>query len=176
MKIINISGKAQHGKDTAALILKDKLELKNKKILIAHFADLVKYISKQFFNWNGIKDEKGRTILQRIGTDVVRTRKPNYWVDFIKGFLEMFQDEWDYVIIPDCRFRNEIEVFKQDGWSNVTVRVIRENFVSNLATEQLNHPSETALDDFKFDYYIFNSGDMNYLEKEVDNFIEWLEV
>ena len=68
MKIINISGKAMAGKDTCALILKEKLESKNKKVLITHFADLVKYVSKQFFNWNGIKDEQGRTILQRIGT------------------------------------------------------------------------------------------------------------
>jgi len=176
MKIINISGKAMAGKDTSALILKEKLESKNKKVLIAHFADLVKYVSKQFFNWNGIKDEQGRTILQRIGTDVVRTQKPNYWVDFIKGFLEMFQDEWDYVLIPDCRFKNEIEAFKQDGWPNVSVRIIRDNFISNLTPEQLNHPSETALDNYEFDYYIHNSYDMDYLNKEVEYLVEWLEV
>jgi len=176
LKIINISGKAQHGKDSTALILKQKLEAKNKKVLIAHFADLVKYVSKQFFNWDGVKDEQGRTILQRIGTDIVRTQRPNYWVDFIKGILEMFQDEWDYVIIPDCRFENEIETFKQDGWDSIAVRVIRDDFKSSLTVEQLNHPSETALDDYKFDWYIYNSGGMKKLEYEADIFVEWLEL
>lgn len=176
MRIINISGKAQHGKDTSALILKEKLESKNKKVLIAHYADLVKYVCKQFFNWDGLKDEKGRTILQRVGTDIVRTQKPNYWIDFVKGFIEMFQDDWDYVIIPDCRFPNEVESWKQDNWDNVAVRINRYNFKSELTEEQLNHPSETALDDFKFDWYICNYGEMDQLEEEVDEFVAWLEV
>ena len=176
MKIINISGKAQHGKDTTALILKKKLESKNKKVIITHYADLLKYEAKQFFNWDGNKDEKGRQILQYMGTDVIRKINPDYWVGFIKEFMKMFQDEWDYVIIPDCRFPNEIEAWGIDNWPNIAIRVIRDNFISNLTPEQLNHPSETALDDYDFNYYIFNSNDMNYLEKEIDKFIEWLEV
>jgi hypothetical protein len=176
MKIINISGKAQHGKDTTALILKEKLQLKNKKVVIAHYADLLKYEAKQFFNWDGNKDEKGRHILQYIGTDVIRAKKPDYWVGFIKEFMTMFQNEWDYVIIPDCRFVNECEAWKINGWSNVSVRVIRDNFISNLTEEQLNHPSETALDNYKFDYYIHNTSRINELNLEVDKFIEWLEV
>lgn len=176
MKIINISGKAQHGKDTCALILKEKLESKNKKVIITHYADLLKYEAKQFFNWDGNKDEKGRQILQYMGTDVIRKINPGYWVNFIKEFMSMFENEWDYVIIPDCRFPNEIEVWGIDNWPNVSVRIIRDNFISNLTSEQLNHPSETALDDYEFDYYIFNSDDINYLNKEVDYLVEWLEV
>ncbi|MDD2445107.1 MAG: hypothetical protein PHH53_03080 [Candidatus Nanoarchaeia archaeon] len=175
MKIINISGKAQHGKDTCALILKEKLESKNKKVIITHYADLLKYEAKQFFNWDGNKDEKGRQILQYMGTDVIRKINPGYWVNFIKEFMSMFENEWDYVIIPDCRFPNEIEAWGIDNWSNIAVRVIRDNFISNLTSEQLNHPSETALDDYEFDYYIFNSDDINYLNKEVDYLVEWLE-
>ncbi len=176
MKIINISGKAQHGKDTCALILKEKLEIKNKKVLIAHYADLLKYEAKTFFNWDGIKDEQGRQLLQYMGTDVIREKNPDYWVGFIKEFIGMFQDDWDYVIIPDCRFKNEVILWEQDGWDNVSVRVIRDNFISNLTPEQLNHPSETALDTFAFDYCIYNDGDINQLNLEVDRFIKWLEV
>ena len=50
MKIICISAKAQHGKDTSALILKDIYESKGQKVLITHFADLLKYICKAFFS------------------------------------------------------------------------------------------------------------------------------
>lgn len=176
MKIINISGKAQHGKDTSALILKEKLESKNYKVLIAHYADLLKYEAKQFFNWDGNKDEKGRKLLQYMGTDVIRSKNPSYWVNFIKGFLEMFQDEWDFVIIPDCRFKNECEAFKDDNWFNTNIRVIRYNFESGLTLEQLNHPSETALDNYEFDYYIHNIGTIEDLKVMIDEFIEWLEV
>ena len=71
MKVICISGKAQHGKDTSALMVKEMLEDDGYKVLIAHYGDLVKYICRTFFQWNGEKDEAGRSLLQRIGTDAV---------------------------------------------------------------------------------------------------------
>lgn len=63
MKIICISGHAQHGKDTFAKMLEEELELRNQKVLVTHYADLVKYICKQFFGWDGQKDEAGRHLL-----------------------------------------------------------------------------------------------------------------
>lgn len=175
MEIINIAGKAQHGKDTTALILKEKLESKNKKVVIAHYADLLKYEARQFFNWDGNKDEKGRHILQYMGTDVIRAKNPDYWVGFIKEFMTMFENEWDYVIIADCRFPNEIKLWEINNWPNISLRIIRDNFASGLTDEQLNHPSETALDDFVFDYCIYNDGDLNDLGEKVNKFVEWLE-
>ena len=44
MKVILVSAKAQHGKDTVANIMKDQLEGMNKKVLICHYADLLKFI------------------------------------------------------------------------------------------------------------------------------------
>lgn len=158
MKVICISGKAQHGKDTTAGILKDQLESDGYRVLIAHYADLLKYICKQYFGWNGEKDEAGRHTLQYVGTDVIRAQKPDYWVDFIAGLLEMFKDEWDYVLIPDCRFPNEIGQMKSFGFDVVHLRVFRQNFVSHLTPEQRAHPSETALDSYVPDYTIQNSG------------------
>ena len=57
MKIIVISGKAGAGKDTLGEIIRDKLEALDKTVLITHYADLVKYMCKQFFGWDGVKDE-----------------------------------------------------------------------------------------------------------------------
>jgi hypothetical protein len=173
-KIINLAGKAQNGKDTTAVILKQKLEIKGKEVIIMHYADLVKYLCKQYFNWDGNKDEKGRTILQYVGTDVVREKKPNYWVDFIVGFIEMFQDKYDYAIIADCRFPNEIDTWKKDGWSSMSIKIDRIGFVNNLTEEQKNHPSETALDNYKFDYYMNINGGIEELDKEINKFIKYL--
>lgn len=177
MKIICISGKAQHGKDTTAGYLKEFLEERGKKVLICHYGDLVKYVCKTFFGWDGQKDEKGRTLLQRVGTDVIRAQDPDYWVRFIGDMLMFFYGEWDYVLIPDCRFPNEVDYLKNLNWHakhsllspfygkvlNVShIRVIRENFVSPLTEEQQKHPSETALDEYPYDYLLYNDRDLDW--------------
>lgn len=170
MKIILISGKAQHGKDTFANILAEQLTNCNQKVLICHYADLVKYIARTFFNWNGLKDDYGRTLLQHIGTENVRSVYPNFWVDFVMSILKVFKGTWDYVLIPDTRFPNEIDIPKE-MFDTISIRVNRPNFISELNDEQLKHPSETALDNFKFDYYIENTGDMNKFTDTILNFV-----
>ena len=87
MKVCCISAKARHGKDTAADVIKERLELRGNKVLTIHFADLLKFICTSFFDWDGEKNEKGRTILQHVGTEVIGEKKPFYWVDFIVDFL-----------------------------------------------------------------------------------------
>lgn len=171
MRVICISGKARHGKDTSACILKEILEEKGNKVLIAHYGDLVKYICKTFFDWDGEKNVDGRSLLQRIGTDVIRKQQPDYWVSFIADILKFFDGEWDYVIIPDSRFPNEIDYLKEREFNVIHMRVIRQNFVSPLTPEQQNHPSETALDCVMPDYYINNNGTLNDLRATIFNII-----
>ena len=166
MKVITISGKARHGKDTVAKLLKKQLNERGNTVLICHYADLLKYICKTFFGWNGEKDLEGRTLLQYVGTDVVRVKNENYWVEFIKSILAMFPDEWDYVLIPDTRFPNEIEEMKSE-FDCVSLKVIRLNYDSGLTDEQLSHPSETALDDYSFDYTVDNDGTYDELVDKV---------
>ena len=71
MRIIAISGHAQNGKDTTANIIKKHLEERGDKVLIVHYADLLKFICTKYFDWDGQKDEKGRHLLQYIGTDII---------------------------------------------------------------------------------------------------------
>ena len=174
IKIILISGKARHGKDSTAKFIKQRLEAKGNKVLITFFGDLLKYILTKYFNWDGKKDENGRTLLQTIGTDVVRKQKPNYWVDFLVELFTLFEREWDYVIIPDVRFRNECERFI--GFDTINIRVERLNFQSPLTPKQQKHPSETELDNYEhFDYIIRAESGLDNLEREVNRFMTWLE-
>ena len=140
-------------------------------VLVAHYGDLVKYVCKTFFGWNGEKDEAGRTLLQKVGTDAIRVKRPDYWVSFISDIMEFFPGEWDYVLIPDCRSPNEVDYIKNAGFDAVHLRIVREGFVSPLTPEQQAHPSETALDNVQADYYITNNGSLKDLQNSV---IEWL--
>ena len=171
MKVICISGHAQHGKDTTAGFLKEALEADGQRVLIAHYGDLVKYICKTVFGWNGQKDEYGRTLLQHVGTDIIRKQEPDFWVGFIVRILEFFGGEWDFVLIPDSRFPNEINCLKDGGFDVTHLRIIRDGFTSSLTPEQQQHLSETALDDVAPDYYIHNNGSLQDLQRIAS---EWL--
>lgn len=168
MKIICISGKARHGKDLTASILKNMLEAKGKRVLVTHYGDLVKYICSTFFGWDGEKDEAGRHLLQYIGTDVIRKKRPDYWVEFIVDLLRMVPTEWDYVLIPDCRFPNEISRMENNFHDRVIhLRVVRPMFQTDLTEEQQNHPSETALDHITPDHTFYNVGTIEFYEEYV---------
>lgn len=174
MKVYVISGHAQNGKDTTGAMLKDCFERAGKKVLIVHYADLLKFICKTFFGWNGEKDEAGRTLLQHVGTDVIRKKTPDLWVNFVIYILSAF-DAWDCVIIPDARFPNEIHNLITAGFDVTHIRVIRGGFDNGLTEEQKNHPSETALDFYPADYCLHNNGGLEDLREEVTNiFLEEL--
>ena len=171
MKICCISAKAQHGKDTAAKLIKENLEQKGQRVLIAHYADLLKFICVKFFGWNGVKDEAGRTLLQYIGTDVVGAQNPAYWADFIVGILKLFPNTWDYVLIPDCRY--PIEVSTMSGsFDTVVLRIERPNFDNGLTAAQKQHASEVKMDDYKFDAVLLNDGSLEDFRVKVDTFVD----
>lgn len=159
-KIILFSGKAENGKTTAAELLKNILESEGQSVVITRYAYYLKDLAKRYCNWNGQKDEAGRHLLQVLGTDIIRQKlnKPNFHVGRICEDIEICQNCVDYVLIDDTRFENEIYYPKaMFGDKVVAVRIIRTtpDFHSHLSEEQLNHRSETALDNFKgFDFVI----------------------
>ena len=155
MKVICISGKAQHGKDTSANLLREELVNQCQSVLVTHYADLLKYICRNFFDWDGKKDDAGRKLLQYVGTDVVRQKRPDFWVSFLVNVLDLFPDEWDYVLIPDVTH----------------LRIVRPNFNSPLTVEQQQHPSETALDSYHADYVICNDGTISDLKRKLSNWL-----
>lgn len=159
--ILKISAKAQHGKDSFATAFKKIAEGNKNKVLIIHYGDILKYVCKQYFNWNGEKDEAGRTLLQHIGTELVRNNHPDAWVNCVIELVKGLQTEYDFVVIPDTRFPNEIEKWETTDFFTFSIRLNRKNedgtdFDNGLTPEQKNHPSETSLDDYGFNYVIEN--------------------
>ena len=178
MKVIELCGKAGVGKDTFCNELIKQLESSGYKCLHIAFADYLKFICKQYFNWDGKKDEKGREMLQRVGTDMFRKKDPNFWVDIVIKFLIMCEEYklFDYAIITDARFPNEIgriyqELEAKAGIISKPYRIIRNNFISKLSEEAQKHDSEIALDNFEMDEIVL-SGNLEELSQEVKEFIE----
>lgn len=152
-------------------MIEDRLTNRGERVLITHYADLLKFICTSYFGWNGLKDEDGRHLLQYVGTEVIRYKNPSLWVDFVAAMLTYFDGSWDYVIIPDCRFPNEVTRMAEK-FDTIYIRVERPNFVSRLTKEQLNHPSELALDDYAPDYKIINDSGKSELLAKVSLWIE----
>lgn len=65
-------------------------------------------------------------------------------------------------ICTDMRFPNEMDAVKER--EGITIRVNRS---SSILTEGIPHPSETALDNAKFDYVIDNNGTIDELVEKV---------
>lgn len=171
MRVILISGSAKNGKDTSAFMMKELLEKQKKKVLIIHYADNLKLFAKNYFGWSGQKDEKGRGLLQWLGTDIVRKNYEDTWVDMIVALLKGIKTLYDYIIIPDVRFPNEVDKM-YDTFDCVTVRVIRPNFDNGLTEEQKHHPSEVALNDYPMEFELINDGNLEKLLETTRTFLK----
>ena len=179
---IIISGKSGSGKDQLAQFMKEELAKHNQKTLIIHYADAVKWFCRDFLDWDGKKDEVGRTLLQMVGTDIVRAKHPNFWTGIVVGLIQAFEptSNFDVAIIPDARFPNEVDISLENLKNSVSVRVERttngQPWINPALTEdQRNHPSETSLDVFAFDYVVHNDEDLEVLRESAQSILKDLK-
>lgn len=179
---IILSGKSGSGKDMMAQFMKEELAKHNQKTLIIHFADALKWVLRDYFDWDGKKDEIGRTLLQMVGTDIVRTKHPNFWTGIVVGLIQAFEpfNDFDVAIIPDARFPNEVDISLENLKNAVSIRIERTNngepwLNPTLTEEQHNHPSETSLDHFAFDYVVHNDEGLGSLRESAKAILEDLK-
>ena len=114
-----------------------------------------------------------REFLQKLGTEAIRDGlHTNTWVNALfadytlnrkKVEDEEYATEYPNWIITDTRFPNEFDAIKKKG--GICIKVLRENNTVDL------HASETALDSYKFDYVLNNSGTLEDLVEEVKNML-----
>lgn len=163
-KVILISGKARSGKDTFGSMLKENIEIvQQKTACIFHIADYLKYFVTQYRNWDGAKDEKGRTLLQDTGTQG-RELYEDFWVEISRLAIQLLSRYFDYIIIPDIRYKNEL-IRLSEFFNTYSIRINRSE-PNDLTEEQRNHKSETDLDDYEaFDLLIDNNGSLLDLQE-----------
>lgn len=112
-----------------------------------------------------------RELLQKLGTEAIRDGlHPNAWVNAaMAGYKPTVVgydgdgspvSELPHWIFTDCRFPNEAQAIKDRG--GFVIRIDRPGI-----GPVNNHPSETALDDWDFDYKIANVSDLESLKHTV---------
>lgn len=113
-----------------------------------------------------------RDMLQKLGTEAMRNGlHPDTWINALMCDYKKVKDkdeEYSYPnwIITDVRFPNEYEAIKSKG--GVIIRVNR----NESEKESIKHVSETALDDYIYDYVINNDSDINNLTSSIEVFLK----
>lgn len=129
-----------------------------------------------------------REFLQRLGTNAIRNGlHENAWMNAAfaeyKPIKEVtkedagYNNEWFHVhktkfpnwIFTDCRFPNEAQKIKELG--GIIIRIDRPG-----VKPANNHPSEIALDDWKFDYKIANVSDLTALMFTVEGILKHAKI
>ena len=109
-----------------------------------------------------------RDFLQKLGTDALRIGlHPNVWVNALMADYKNDDQtgrlpNW---IITDVRFPNEAKAIKDKG--GIIIRIDRPG-VKPIN----NHPSETGLDSWNFDYKIANVSDLISLKYTVEQILK----
>lgn len=140
MKIlVLVSGKAGSGKDTVGEYLVEKFGFRRYA-----FADRLKEIAREV-GWNGEKDEKGRRLLQELGS-VVRRYDLDIWVNIVLD--EIKKNNGKKVVITDCRYVNEYQKAKEFaeefGYLFVPLKITGREY--DLPEELKTHESESEID------------------------------
>lgn len=167
---IGLVGAAGAGKDTVAEIL----ELRSGYKRVA-FADPVRQALLELdplidgtqrvsdavtsTGWEAAKRNHPeiRTLLQRVGTDMIRTVSPHFWVTLaLKEANEAISNGY-IPVFTDTRFQNELDLIRING--GIIIKVERPEF-DNVAA---GHVSEELCATVHADYTINNDGDLETL-------------
>ena len=176
IKIFLLSGRIEAGKSTVAKILVNALqtEYPTAIITVAGFADGIKHVAHLVFGWDGIKDAKGRKLLQVVGTDAGRKYDNDIWVR--KAYKDKIKSPIiipNIVIFDDWRFPNEYDFWidKPEIEKIYKIRVFRDEEIIS------NHESEWSLPTQGhpyYDYWFDNNGTKNQILPKVREMLEEL--
>ena len=169
IKVIGFSGKLGSGKNYVS----EKIfyGLVSPSPMILAFADQLKIdlCARDNISFSSIfhtKDHQSRIALQKYGTDMREKYGPNIWINYLHNWVKMHAERGiTNFIITDVRFPNEFEWIKSLGGYVIRVEAPQRN-LDELKKEangdpdkmkQISeHPSETALDNCRFDYTVNN--------------------
>jgi hypothetical protein len=158
--VIGFGGPIGSGKNTAAAIANRLLVGVAPRDEMG-FADAVKAIAREQFGWDGIKDAKGRRLLQVLGTEAGRAYNPDLWVEKMQQAIYE-RDPDSIILITDCRFPNEVDFCNRHGYTILMANRTTAN--EGIA----DHASETSLVMCDWRDVINNAGTLDELAAAVE--------
>ncbi len=113
----------------------------------------------------------GRTIMQVVGTDIFRESfRDTFWIDMMQNVTipEAQEEGIDLLFITDMRFRNEVDMVKQNGGETFRIYrdIPRENAILHRSEQELAEISDEA-----FDHIIHNEGDFDSFREITKGFL-----
>ena len=169
MKIFLVSGKARHGKDTIGNFIEEYCKENHITVCRTQIAKYLKMYIKDYFGWDGSEETKPRTLLQELGTDVIRGKmnKPYFFANRTVEDLEILSNFFDVAVITDIRVPLEIESIKEKFNDVVVIKVERINYESEMTKEQQNHKIENSMNDYNDYDYILTNDTLDQLQEDV---------
>jgi hypothetical protein len=145
---------------------------------VASFATGVKLVAQNSFGWDGVKDDRGRKLLQDVG-GVGREYNKDLWVSHTIDRIIPSNKHYplDFVFVDDWRFPNEWEYIKKNGlYSVYAIRLHAPNREMLLGKPTYNDVSEVSLDSFdKFNSVIDNTVEMVELKLKLVSLFNEIE-
>lgn len=191
--IIALSGYGGSGKDSVADVLvgihgfkqyawADTLRLAaselNPIVAVAPDGEILRYndvLEMVGYNEAKFMFPEVRTFLQRLGTEVGRNLiSDTVWVDATINRIERDGALDGDIVLTDTRFLNEANAVREmsaDGSTKAVLVRINRPGIGPAG----DHPSETELDDYEFDYIIHNDGTLSDLKASVSSLYYLLE-
>lgn len=173
---IALTGKIRSGKDSVADILVAK------GFERFTFSDGIWATIQNIWGISEDYTNKPRKLLQDVGQKL-REVDPYVWIDYTIHNVRATESLLDSIrladktnfVITDLRQPNEYEVLREEGFVIIRVsapestRKQRARARGDDFTEQdLNHETESHIDDFEVDYEIINDGTLEELANEVE--------
>ncbi len=158
-----IAGRMRTGKTTVAKYLETKYDFH-----VAAFADPIKQFARSV-GWDDKKDERGRTLLQDIGT-VVRKYDKKFWIVKMISGLPTTKS----IAVDDMRMLLEHEELTAAGFKTILVQRDPSKIV-DAPSATVNHVTEREVDQIKPWRTVINNGTFEELYAQVDQLIREYE-
>lgn len=176
--LIGLIGRTNSGKNTTAKFLQEQYDF-----LHLSFAKALKDATAAIFNfprnllegdtnegrlWRELPDQywseklniqnfTPRLALQMIGSDVMRDHfNKDIWIYNLETKLQTNQN----IVVSDIRYHNEYDLIKK--YCGTIVKIIRPD------EKYLLHKSEQYIDEFPFNYIIYNKSSIQDLQKKLN--------
>lgn len=178
MKIFIIGGKAKSGKTAFGEMLKEELKDYGYKPCVMQITDPLYNYAKNYFEWDGNKNEKPREFFQKLGIEIIRDKmnKKYFLLNRLLEDIEILSNFFDTFIITDARMDYEFKELKKQCEEVYTIKLERENYNNGLTKEEEKHITEKEIENskIKFDYVIKNKG-LKQLKKEALEIVRDIE-